>query len=48
MGSPFKVFFNINFGKAPKKGGKRKANRLTPENLEIMSRCYDEIKRANE
>lgn len=46
---PFKIFFNINFGDTTsRKGTGRKSNRLTPENLEIMRRCFEEIRLTNE
>jgi len=41
---PFKVYFNIDFEKKHRKKGRRKATRLTPENLELMSECFEEIK----
>ena len=39
---PFKIFFNIDF--AGKVSKTKKATRLTYENLEVMSECFDRIK----
>lgn len=41
---PFKVYFNIDFEKRPKKRGNSKATKLTKENFEVMDRCFEEIK----
>ena len=41
---PFKVYFNINFDGSERKT--RKATKLTQENLEIMSECFDKISGA--
>ena len=38
---PFKVYFNINFDGSERKT--RKAKKLTQENLELMSECFDRI-----
>lgn len=39
---PFKVYFNIYFDGSERKT--RKATKLTQENLEVMSQCYDRIR----
>lgn len=41
---PFKVYFNIDFEKRPKKRGNSNATKLTKENFEVMDRCFEEIK----
>ena len=41
---PFKVYFNINFDGTKRKT--RKATKLTRENLNVMSECFDRIKCA--
>lgn len=41
---PFKVYFNIDFEKKPKKRGNTKAAKLTRANFEVMDRCFEEIK----
>ena len=41
---PFKIFFSINFDGRERKT--REATNLTVENLEIMSECFDQIKRV--
>lgn len=38
---PFKVYFNISFDGSERKT--RKAKKLTQENLELMSECFDRI-----
>lgn len=45
---PFKVYFNIDFEKRPKKRGNSKATKLTRENFEVMDRCYEEIKKGTD
>ena len=42
---PFKVFFNIDLNDQSKRRSGNKAARLTQKNLELMSRCYEEIKK---
>ena len=39
---PFKVYFNIYFDGSERKT--RKATKLTKENLEVISECFDRIK----
>jgi len=45
---PFKIFFNIDFGgkrRKPSQSESRKAIRLNEENLEVISECFDAIRR---
>ena len=41
---PFKVYFNINFDGSERKT--RNAKKLTQENLELMSECFDRISKG--
>lgn len=41
---PFKVYFNIDFESKKSKSKSRKAVGLTPENLDIMSDCFQKMK----
>ena len=45
---PFKIFFNINLSnneRKPRRKTTKKATRLTKENLEVLSQCYNQLKK---
>jgi len=44
---PFKIFFSIDLVNRGKKRKSTKAVRLTKDNIEVMDRCYEEIKQGN-